>query len=536
MDVHLQRRGVADHQDRVADLLEHADEVGGLQVRARDREVRAVVVLARLVLGQVEVADRRCLVGELGRVLSAQGGDQPGDDHGQPVGPGVDHARLAQDLELLGAALDGFLARLQRSFQHVGEQHVLLLRARVARQPLALHVGQVLRHAVGHRPDRGEHRPLGRVAHGLVGRVGRAGKSGGHQDRVDQLARPRGQLLGRAADDLGEDHARVPAGAEQRRAGDHRDQLVAPDLVDHLAVDGVELVQHGAHGHRHVVAGVAVGDREDVEVVDLLTAALELRISRRHRPFEADQTGIWHRDIHTRAAARRVTPAPVRLALVRTVYLGTSDFAVQVLRRLADSPHRPAARGHPARPPEGARAQAAVAPGGRRRPPDRPARHPAGQRQLRRGARADRSREARRGGDLRVRRADQGAAAVGAPDAERPPVAACRAGAGPRRSSGRSTPGTRRPASASCARSRRWTPGRCACARRSRSGPTTTSRRCRGAWPTWAASCSSRRSTSGPTAPSSRPRASPRRRRSPPRTAGSTPPGARSTWCGACGR
>jgi methionyl-tRNA formyltransferase len=27
---------------------------------------------------------------------------------------------------------------------------------------------------------------------------------------------------------------------------------------------------------------------------------------------------------------------------VRTVYLGTSDFAVQVLRRLADSPHRPA--------------------------------------------------------------------------------------------------------------------------------------------------------------------------------------------------
>jgi methionyl-tRNA formyltransferase len=27
---------------------------------------------------------------------------------------------------------------------------------------------------------------------------------------------------------------------------------------------------------------------------------------------------------------------------VRTVYLGTSDFAVQVLRRLADSPHKPA--------------------------------------------------------------------------------------------------------------------------------------------------------------------------------------------------
>src|SRR5688572_13514083 len=29
------------------------------------------------------------------------------------------------------------------------------------------------------------------------------------------------------------------------------------------------------------------------------------------------------------------------LATVRTVYLGTSDFAVQVLRRVADSPHKP---------------------------------------------------------------------------------------------------------------------------------------------------------------------------------------------------
>ena len=76
----------------------------------------------------MEVADRRALVGELGRVLAAQRGDEPGDDHGQPVGPGVDHARLAQDRELLGAALDRLLARLERALQHVGQQHVLLVR------------------------------------------------------------------------------------------------------------------------------------------------------------------------------------------------------------------------------------------------------------------------------------------------------------------------------------------------------------------------------------------------------------------------
>ena len=38
----------------------------------------------------------------------------------------------------------------------------------------------------------------------------------------------------------------------------------------------VELVEHGAQRERHVVAGVAVGDREHVEVVDLAAASLEL--------------------------------------------------------------------------------------------------------------------------------------------------------------------------------------------------------------------------------------------------------------------
>ena len=121
-----------------------------------------------------------------------------------------------------------------------------------------------------------DHRSLGRIAHRRVGGVGRARERRRHEHRVDQLARAARQLLGRAANDLGEDHAAVAARAEQRGAGDGLDDLVAADLVDRLAVEAVELAHHGAQRLRHVVPGVAVGDREDVEVVDLLAPRLEL--------------------------------------------------------------------------------------------------------------------------------------------------------------------------------------------------------------------------------------------------------------------
>ena len=65
----------------------------------------------------------------------------------------------------------------------------------------------------------------------------------------------------------------------------------------------VELVEHGAHGERHVVARVAVGDGEDVEVVDLLAAVLELRQSGRHHTPKPDQALLGHVSfVHRRAA------------------------------------------------------------------------------------------------------------------------------------------------------------------------------------------------------------------------------------------
>ena len=148
---------------------------------------------------------------------------------------------------------------------------------------------------MGHLADDGEDRALGGLAHGAVGAVGRAGHGGADQHGVDEVAGPGDQLLGGAADQLGEDHAGVAAGAEQRGAGHGVDDLVAADLVD-VALRGqpVELVEHRAQRQGHVVARVAVGDREDVEVVDLLAPCLELRERAFDDGAEADQARVGH--------------------------------------------------------------------------------------------------------------------------------------------------------------------------------------------------------------------------------------------------
>jgi hypothetical protein len=113
-------------------------------------------------------------------------------------------------------------------------------------------VGEVLGDPVRHRADGRQHRALGGVADRVVG------------------------------------------GAEQRGAGDRGHELVATDVVDHLAVDAIELGEHRPHGHRHVVPRVAVGDGEDVQVVDLLTASVELGARRGDCPAEPHDAWIRH--------------------------------------------------------------------------------------------------------------------------------------------------------------------------------------------------------------------------------------------------
>ena len=235
---------------------------------------------------------RRRVVGELRRGGAAQRGDHAGEHHRQAVAAGVDDARLAQDRQQLGPARHRQLAGAQGRLQHLRDHLVLLVVVDDVVQPRLLHVGDLGRDARGHLAHHRQDRALGGLAHGRVRALGGARHRGGDEHRVDQLARPRDQLLGGAAQELGEDHARVAARAEQRRAGDRVDDLVAADVVD-VALRGqaVELVEHGAQRERHVVAGVAVGDREDVEVVDLPPPGLELD-ERRSRRLRENGSGL----------------------------------------------------------------------------------------------------------------------------------------------------------------------------------------------------------------------------------------------------
>ena len=110
-----------------------------------------------------------------------------------------------------------------------------------------------------------QHRALDRPAHGGVRRLGGAPERVDHHRAVALLGRRVGDPADDRAQHLAEDHPGVAAGAEQRAARE--------DLEDRRPV-GRALLAHGVagrgHGQVHVGAGVAVGDRVDVERVDLL--------------------------------------------------------------------------------------------------------------------------------------------------------------------------------------------------------------------------------------------------------------------------
>ena len=234
--------GVADDEHRVAEALEPGDPRRRLEPLARDREVRAVAVGRGGVLRVRDAGGRVVL--ERRRVGPAQRRDHAREDDRQAVAAGVHDAGLAQDRQQLRAALDRGLAGVQRVLEHVGEHLVLRRVVDAVLQARLVHVRDLTRRAGGHLSHDREDRALGGVSHGAVRAVGRAGHGGGDQHRVHELAGPADQLLGGAADELGEDHAGVAAGAEQRRAGHGVDDLVAPDLVD-VALRG-EVVELGA--------------------------------------------------------------------------------------------------------------------------------------------------------------------------------------------------------------------------------------------------------------------------------------------------
>jgi hypothetical protein len=155
-------------------------------------------------------------------------------------------------------------------------------------------MGQASRDRVGHLPEDGEHRALGWLTDRFVRRVGRPGERGGHEHRIDELTRAAGELLRRASDDLAEDHPGVPAGPHQGGSRERVDEFGASDLVNHVSIEAIELLADRAQGEGHVVAGIAVGDGEDVEVVDLLAPLLEMGCGRADHAPESLYRRISH--------------------------------------------------------------------------------------------------------------------------------------------------------------------------------------------------------------------------------------------------
>ena len=121
---------------------------------------------------------------------------------------------------------------------------------------------------LGHLADHRQHGPLDRLPNRAVGGVARAAEGPCERRRVELLGLP--DNLCEAAKDLGEDHARVAAGAHQRRA-----RQLARERCEVARRRRVEVLHGGANGEREVRAGVAVGDGIDVQVVDAATVALE---------------------------------------------------------------------------------------------------------------------------------------------------------------------------------------------------------------------------------------------------------------------
>jgi hypothetical protein len=254
VDVDLERGVVADDEERVAEPLQLLLEAVRVEALALDDEDRAVAVLRQLLVDGVD-AELLDLHGRVGERLAAHGCGDPAQELEQARAAGVDHARLAQHVEQLGRARQRLLAL----GDELGQQLV------DAELRVGLPLGRL-----GEAADHRQHRPLDGLPHGAVGRVARApertrGEAGVDGARV-------GEHLGGAADDLAQDHARVPPRRHERRTRELVRQRRAVAVGTAL-----ERLDDAADGEREVRPRVPVGYRVDVEVVDPAPIRLEGR-------------------------------------------------------------------------------------------------------------------------------------------------------------------------------------------------------------------------------------------------------------------
>ena len=249
------------HTLRVAVVLAPADELGAV--------------------GEIDLA----LVefGKIGPVPGLGGGLRGGRggyellaaEHGQhgleyedvALAAGVHNSRALEH----GVEVDGIRQGLLRGLDGAGE-HELQVAA-----VLGEFHGRARRYA-----EDGEYGALGGLHDGLVRRVHAGGHGLGEEQGVGLAAAL--ELLGKAAEEQAEYDAGVAARAAQHGAGRGVRRGAEGGIVA-LA----ELRRRGAHGEGHVSAGVAVGDGEDVELVDELPvlfqrgAGAEYHVSKKRR-------------------------------------------------------------------------------------------------------------------------------------------------------------------------------------------------------------------------------------------------------------
>ena len=187
--------------------------------------------------------------GGVGDFLAPHHGGIAGVDQQQAPSAGVHHAGLLEGGQHVGGALEDGLA----APQHNGHQRVVIV-------GILLHL---LEGILGNHPGHGEDGALLGLHHGLVGLI-RAGLEGvGELDGGDLLHAGKG--LGKAAQQLGGNHAGIAPGALERALGQGVCRLVRAQIFPAAHLAGGAL-----HGQGHVSAGIAVGHREHVQRVHRL--------------------------------------------------------------------------------------------------------------------------------------------------------------------------------------------------------------------------------------------------------------------------
>lgn len=177
--------------------------------------------------------------------------DERVEQQEQTEAPCVDDAGLGQHVELRGGALQGLGGGVGRCGRHRHERTGAAGRVR----------------AVGGRVQHADNGALGGAAQRAGDEVCGVPPGAPECGAVDGHGPVEG--VGQAPQHLREEDTGVAAGAVERAA-----RQGADDRGDVLGVrrGGVEFGRRGAQGDEQVGTGVAVGDGEDVEAVDLVAA------------------------------------------------------------------------------------------------------------------------------------------------------------------------------------------------------------------------------------------------------------------------